>query len=158
MSQSNRDALQDGIALLGTALASLSAGGILPATMATVAAGGGALAIVAMLEKSWRNNRETIIEEIEDFVEDKIGLDIELDEVVDEIVVKGLEVATDILEDGDLDKPLSEVAEELAAEVAEDLEEALKDMTINALREMLSERGLDTDGKKVQLIERLLNA
>jgi len=69
-----------------------------------------------------------------------------------------LDVATDIAEDGVLDTPLSDVAEELAAEVAEDLEEALKDMTINALREMLSERGLDTDGKKADLIERLLNA
>ena len=149
MSQSNRDALQDGVALLGTALASLSAGGILPATMATVAAGGGALAIVAMLEKSWRNNRETIIEEIEDFVEDKIGLDIELDEVVDEIVVKGLEVATDILEDGDLDKPLSEVAYELI--------DSLKDLSVKELKSQLKEKGLSIDGKKAELIKRLLN-
>ena len=149
MSQSNRDALQDGVALLGTALASLSAGGILPATMATVAAGGGALAIVAMLEKSWRNNRETIIEEIEDFVEDKIGLDIELDEVVDEIVVKGLEVATDILEDGDLDKPLSEVADELI--------DSLKDLSVKELKSQLKEKGLSIDGKKAELIKRLLN-
>jgi hypothetical protein len=148
MSQSNRDALQDGIALLGTALASLSAGGILPATMATVAAGGGALAIVAMLEKSWRNNRETIIEEIEDFVEDKIGLDIELDEVVDEIVVKGLEVATDILEDGDLDKPLSEVADELT--------NSLKDLSVKELKSQLKEKGLSIDGKKAELIKRLI--
>ena len=149
MSQSNRDALQDGVAMLGTALASLSAGGILPATMATVAAGGGALAIVAMLEKSWRNNRETIIEEIEDFVEDKIGLDIELDEVVDEIVVKGLEVATDILEDGDLDKPLSEVADELI--------DSLKDLSVKELKSQLKEKGLSIDGKKAELIKRLLN-
>lgn len=149
MSQSNRDALQDGVALLGTALASLSAGGILPATMATVAAGGGALAIVAMLEKSWRNNREVIIGEIEDFVEDKIGLDIELDEVVDEIVVKGLEVATDILEDGDLDKPLSEVADELI--------DSLKDLSVKELKSQLKEKGLSIDGKKAELIKRLLN-
>ncbi len=148
MSQSNRDALQDGIALLGTALASLSAGGILPATMATVAAGGGALAIVAMLEKSWRNNREVIIGEIEDFVEDKIGLDIELDEVVDEIVVKGLEVATDILEDGDLDKPLSEVADELT--------NSLKDLSVKELKSQLKEKGLSIDGKKAELIKRLI--
>ena len=147
MSQSNRDALQDGVALLGTALASLSAGGILPATMATVAAGGGALAIVAMLEKSWRNNREVIIGEIEDFVEDKIGLDIELDEVVDEIVVKGLEVATDILEDGDLDKPLSEVADELI--------DSLKDLSVKELKSQLKEKGLSIDGKKAELIKRL---
>ena len=149
MSQSNRDALQDGIALLGTALASLSAGGILPATMATVAAGGGALAIVAMLEKSWRNNREVIIGEIEDLVEDATGLDIELDEVVDEIVVKGLEVATDILEDGDLDKPLSEVADELT--------NSLKDLSVKELKSQLKEKGLSIDGKKAELIKRLLN-
>ena len=152
MSQSNRDALQDGIALLGTALASLSAGGILPATMATVAAGGGALAIVAMLEKSWRNNREVIIGEIEDLVEDatglEIGLDIELDEVVDEIVVKGLEVATDILEDGDLDKPLSEVADELT--------NSLKDLSVKELKSQLKEKGLSIDGKKAELIKRLI--
>jgi hypothetical protein len=148
MSQSNRDALQDGIALLGTALASLSAGGILPATMATVAAGGGALAIVAMLEKSWRNNREVIIGEIEDLVEDATGLDIELDEVVDEIVVKGLEVATDILEDGDLDKPLSEVADELT--------DSLKDLSVKELKSQLKEKGLSIDGKKAELIKRLI--
>jgi hypothetical protein len=148
MSQSNRDALQDGIALLGTALASLSAGGILPATMATVAAGGGALAIVAMLEKSWRNNREVIIGEIEDLVEDATGLDIELDEVVDEIVVKGLEVATDILEDGDLDKPLSEVADELT--------NSLKDLSVKELKSQLKEKGLSIDGKKAELIKRLI--
>ncbi len=158
MSQSMRDALQDGIALLGTALASLAAGGMLPSSIGTVAAGGGALALVAMLEKAWRNNRDEIIDEIEDFVEEKTGLELELDEVVDDIVETGLEVATDIAEDGDLDKPLGDVAEELAEDIAENLEETLKDMTVNALREMLSERGLDTKGKKAALIERLLNA
>jgi hypothetical protein len=158
MSQSMRDALQAGIALLGTALASIGSAGYLPSSVQMVAAGGGGLALVAMLEKAWRNNRDEIIEEIEDFVEDKTGLEIELDEVVDEIVETGLEVATDVAEDGDLDTPLGDVAEELAEDIAENLEETLKDMTVNALREMLSERGLDTKGKKVALIERLLNA
>ena len=148
MSQSNRDALQDGIALLGTALASLSAGGILPATLGTLAAGGGALALVAMLEKAWRNNREVIIEEIEDLIEEKTGLDIELDEIVDEIVEKGLEVATDVAEDGDLDKPLSEVADEL--------KDSLKDLSVKELKSQLKERGLPIDGKKAELIKRLL--
>ena len=45
---------------------------------AMVAAGGGGLALVAMLEKAWRNNKDEIIDEIEDFVEEKTGLDIEL--------------------------------------------------------------------------------
>jgi hypothetical protein len=148
MSQSNRDALQDGIALLGTALASLSAGGILPATLGTLAAGGGALALVAMLEKAWRNNREVIIEEIEDLIEEKTGLDIELDEIVDEIVEKGLEVATDVAEDGDLDKPLSEVADEL--------KDSLKDLSVKELKSQLKERGLPIDGKKAELIKRLI--
>jgi hypothetical protein len=148
MSQSNRDALQDGIALLGTALASLSAGGILPATLGTLAAGGGALALVAMLEKAWRNNREIIIEEIEDLIEEKTGLDIELDEIVDEIVEKGLEVATDVAEDGDLDKPLSEVADEL--------KDSLKDLSVKELKSQLKERGLPIDGKKAELIKRLI--
>ena len=153
-----RDYLQNGTALLGTALASLGSAGIIPSEYAEVAAIGGGLAIIAIAEKLWRDNKETIVNELEDFVEEKTGLDIELDEVVESVVDAGLDVATDIAEDGVLDTPLSDVAEELAEEVAEDLEKALKDMTINALREMLSERGLDTDGKKVALIERLLNA
>ena len=153
-----RDYLQNGTALLGTALASLGSAGIIPSEYAEVAAIGGGLAIIAIAEKLWRDNKETIVSELEDFVEEKTGLDIELDEVVESVVDAGLDVATDIAEDGVLDTPLSDVAEELAEDIAEDLEEALKDMTINALREMLSERGLDTDGKKVALIERLLNA
>ena len=149
-----RNYLQYGFAFVGTGLASLGSAGILPSEYAEAAAIGGGLAIVAIAEKLWRDNKGTIVSELEDFVEDKTGLDIELDEVVDSVVDAGLDVATDIAEDGELDTPLSDVAEE----VAEDLEKALKDMTINALREMLSERGLDTKGKKVALIERLLNA
>ena len=149
-----RNYLQYGFAFVGTGLASLGSAGILPSEYAEAAAIGGGLAIVAIAEKLWRDNKGTIVSELEDFVEDKTGLDIELDEVVDSVVDAGLDVATDIAEDGELDTPLSDVAEE----VAEDLEKALKDMTINALREMLSERGLDTDGKKDELIERLLNA
>ena len=153
-----RNTLQSGVAVLGTALATLGSAGIIPSEYAEAAAIGGGLALVAIAEKLWRDNKETLVSELEDFVEDKTGLDIELDEVVDSVVGAGLDVATDIAEDGVLDTPLSDVAEELAEDIAEDLEEALKDMTINALREMLSERGLDTDGKKVALIERLLNA
>ena len=153
-----RNYLQNGVAVLGTALASLGSAGIIPSEYAEAAAIGGGLALVAIAEKLWRDNKGTIVSELEDFVEEKTGLDIELDEVVESVVDAGLDVATDIAEDGVLDKPISDVAEELAEEVAEDLEKALKDMTINALREMLSERGLDTDGKKVELIERLLNA
>ena len=139
-------------------MASLAAGGIIPSEWVSLATGAGALAFVAIAEKVWREHRTAIIDEIEDFVDDKTGLDLELDEVVDSVVEAGLDIATDLAEDGVLDTPLSDVAEELAAEVAEDLEEALKDMTINAIREMLSERGLDTDGKKADLIERLLDA
>ena len=153
-----KEYLQNGTALLGTALASLGSAGIIPSEYAEAAAIGGGLALVAIAEKLWRQHKDTIVSELEEFVEDKTGLDIELDEVVDSVVEAGLDVATDIAEDGELDTPLSDVAEELAEEVAEDLEKALKDMTINALREMLSERGLDTDGKKADLIERLLNA
>jgi len=153
-----RDILQNGLAVVGTALASLGSAGIIPSEYAEAAAVGGGLALVALGEKLWREHKTTIVNEIEDFVEEKTGLELELDEVVDDIVEKGLEVATDVAEDGKLDKPLSDVAEELAEDIAENLEETLKDMTINALREMLAERGLDTDGKKVELIERLLNA
>ena len=81
-------------------------------------------------------------------MEDATGLDIELDEVVDEIVVKGLEVATDILEDGDLDKPLSEVADELT--------NSLKDLSVKELKSQLKEKGLSIDGKKAELIKRLI--
>ena len=153
-----REYLQNALALAGTGLASLGSAGIIPSEYAEAAAIGGGLALVAIAEKLWREHKTTIVNELEDFVEEKTGLDIELDEVVDSVVDAGLDVATDIAEDGVLDKPLSDVAEELAEDIAENLEETLKDMTINALREMLSERGLDTDGKKADLIERLLNA
>lgn len=153
-----REYLQNALALAGTGLASLGSAGIIPSEYAEIAAIGGGLALVAIAEKLWREHKTTIVNELEDTIEDHTGLDIELDEVVDAVVEAGLDVATDIAEDGVLDTPLSDVAEELAEDIAEDLEEALKDMTINALREMLKERGLDTDGKKVALIERLLNA
>jgi len=150
MSQSMRDALQDGIALLGTALASIGSAGYLPDSVTMVAAGGGGLALVAMLEKAWRNNKDEIIEEIEDFVEEKTGLDIELDDVVEEIVDTAIDTAKDIAEDGDLDTSLSERAE--------DLKDSLKEMTVKELKAQLKEKGLSLDGKKAELIERLLNA
>ena len=150
MSQSMRDALQDGIALLGTALASIGSAGYLPDSVTMVAAGGGGLALVAMLEKAWRNNKDEIIEEIEDFVEEKTGLDIELDDVVEEIVDTAIDTAKDIAEDGDLDTSLSERAE--------DLKDSLKAMTVKELKAQLKEKGLSLDGKKAELIERLLNA
>ena len=153
-----RNYLQYGFALVGTGLASLGSAGILPSEYAEAAAIGGGLAIIAIAEKLWRDNKEAIVNELEDAIEAHTGLEIELDEVIDSVVEAGFDVATDIAEDGVLDTPLSEVAEELVEDIAEDLEEALKDMTINAIREMLIGRGLDTDGKKADLIERLLNA
>ena len=145
-----RDALQDGIALLGTAVASIGSAGYLPDSLTMVAAGGGGLALVAMLEKAWRNNKDEIIEEIEDFVEEKTGLDIELDEAIDEVVDAAIDTAKDFAEDGDLDTSLSERAE--------DLKGSLKDMTVKELKAQLKEKGLSLDGKKADLIERLLTA
>tara|TARA_B100001778_G_scaffold119315_1_gene97984 strand:+ start:2602 stop:3066 length:465 start_codon:yes stop_codon:yes gene_type:complete len=150
MSQSMRDALQDGIALLGTAVASIGSAGYLPDSLTMVAAGGGGLALVAMLEKAWRNNKDEIIDEIEDFVEEKTGLDIELDEAIDEVVDAALDTAKDFAEDGDLDVSLKERAE--------DVKDSLKDMTVKELKAQLKEKGLSLDGKKAELIERLLKA
>tara|TARA_B110000467_G_scaffold109863_1_gene100172 strand:+ start:910 stop:1374 length:465 start_codon:yes stop_codon:yes gene_type:complete len=150
MSQSMRDALQDGIALLGTALASIGSAGYLPDSITMVAAGGGGLAIVAMLEKAWRNNKDEIIEEIEDFVEEKTGIDLELDEVIEEVVDATIDTAKDIAEDGDLDVSLKDRAD--------DLKDSLKDMTVKELKAQLKEKGLSLDGKKADLIERLLSA
>jgi len=150
MSQSMRDALQDGIALLGTAVASIGSAGYLPDSLTMVAAGGGGLALVAMLEKAWRNNKDEIIDEIEDFVEEKTGLDIELDEAIDEVVDAALDTAKDFAEDGDLDVSLKERAE--------DVKDSLKDMTVKELKAQLKEKGLSLDGKKADLIERLLTA
>ena len=148
MSQSTRDALQDGIALLGTALASIGSAGYLPDSITMVAAGGGGLALVAMLEKAWRNNKDEIIEEIEDFVEEKTGLDIELDEAVEDIVDAAIDTAKDIAEDGDLDVSLKERAD--------DLKDSLTKLTVKELKAQLKEAGLPIDGKKADLIERLL--
>ena len=149
MSQSMRDALQDGIALLGTALASIGSAGYLPDSITMVAAGGGGLALVAMLEKAWRNNKDEIIEEIEDFVEEKTGLDIELDEAVEDIVDAAIDTAKDIAEDGYLDVSLKERAD--------DLKDSLTKLTVKELKAQLKEAGLPIDGKKADLIERLLN-
>ena len=150
MSQSMRDALQDGIALLGTALASIGSAGYLPDSVNMIAAGGGGLALVAMLEKSWRNNKDEIIEEIEDFVEEKTGLDIELDEAIEEVVDAAIDTVKDIAEDGDLDVSLKERAE--------DLKDSLQALTVKELKARLKEAGLPIDGKKADLIERLLTA
>jgi len=150
MSQSMRDALQDGIALLGTALASIGSAGYLPDSATMVAAGGGGLALVAMLEKAWRNNKDEIIEEIEEFVEEKTGLDIELDEAIDEVADAVIDTAKDLAEDGDLDVSLKERAEEL--------KDSLQALTVKELKAQLKEKGLSLDGKKADLIERLMNA
>ncbi len=150
MSQSMRDALQDGIALLGTAVASIGSAGYLPDSLTMVAAGGGGLALVAMLEKAWRNNKDEIIEEIEDFVEEKTGLDIELDEAIDEVADAVIDTAKDFAEDGDLDVSLKERAE--------DLKDSLQVLTVKELKAQLKEKGLSLDGKKADLIERLLTA
>ena len=145
-----RDALQDGIALLGTAVASIGSAGYLPDSLTMVAAGGGGLALVAMLEKAWRNNKDEIIEEIEDFVEEKTGLDIELDEAIDEVADAVIDTAKDFAEDGDLDVSLKERAE--------DLKDSLQALTVKELKAQLKEKGLSLDGKKADLIERLMNA
>jgi 20S proteasome alpha/beta subunit len=150
MSQSMRDALQDGIALLGTALASIGSAGYLSDSITMVAAGGGGLALVAMLEKAWRNNKDEIIEEIEDFVEEKTGIDLELDEAIEEVVDAAIDTAKDIAEDGDLDVSLEERAE--------DLKGSLTKLTVKELKAQLKEKGLSLDGKKADLIERLMKA
>ncbi len=150
MSQSMRDALQDGIALLGTALASIGSAGYLPDSITMVAAGGGGLAIVAMLEKAWRNNKDEIIEEIEDFVEEKTGIDLELDEVIEEVVDAAIDTAKDVAEDGDLDVSLKDRTD--------DLKDSLTKLTVKELKAQLKEKGLSLDGKKADLIERLLSA
>jgi len=144
-----RDALQDGIALLGTALASIGSAGYLPDSITMVAAGGGGLALVAMLEKAWRNNKDEIIEEIEDFVEEKTGIDLELDDAIEEVVDAAIDTAKDIAEDGDLDVSLKERAD--------DLKDSLTKLTVKELKAQLKEAGLPIDGKKADLIERLLN-
>ena len=104
-----------------------------------IGAGGGGLALIAMLEKAWRNNKDELIEEIEDFVEEKTGIDLDLDDAIEEVVDAAIDTAKDIAEDGDLDV-------------------SLKDMTVKELKAQLKEKGLSLDGKKADLIERLLSA
>jgi 20S proteasome alpha/beta subunit len=148
MSQSMRDALQDGIALLGTALASIGSAGYLPDSITMIGAGGGGLALIAMLEKSWRNNKDELIDGIEDFVEEKTGIDLDLDNAIEEVVDAAIDTAKDIAEDGDLDVSLKDRAD--------DLKNSLKDLTVKELKAQLKEKGLSLDGKKADLIERLL--
>jgi len=143
-----RDALQDGIALLGTALASIGSAGYLPDSITMIGAGGGGLALIAMLEKSWRNNKDELIDGIEDFVEEKTGIDLDLDNAIEEVVDAAIDTAKDIAEDGDLDVSLKDRAD--------DLKNSLKDLTVKELKAQLKEKGLSLDGKKADLIERLL--
>jgi uncharacterized protein with PhoU and TrkA domain len=103
-----------------------------------------------MLEKAWRNNKDDIIEEIEDFVEEKTGINLDLDNAIEEVVDAAIDTAKDIAEDGDLDVSLKDRAD--------DLKESLKDMTVKELKSQLEEKGLTLDGKKADLIERLLSA
>ena len=148
------NAFKDGIAVLGTSLASLAASGIIPSEYVLVCAGAGALSIIAILEKLWNENKTEIIDEIEDILEEETGLDLELDEVVETIVESGIDVLEDYATDGDLDTPINEVLEDLV----EDAEELLKHLTVKVLKEKLKEHGLKTSGNKSELIERLLNA
>ena len=76
-----REYLQNALALAGTGLASLGSAGIIPSEYAEAAAIGGGLAIIAIAEKLWRDNKEALVNELEDFVEDKTGLDIEGNEI-----------------------------------------------------------------------------
>ena len=155
-----RQHINDSLTVIGTALASLVSAGVIPAEYGTLAAIGGGVGIAALLEKEWRKNRGAIIESVEDFIEDKTGLDVDADvigDALDEVVDTVSEVVDDFMDDGDLDKSLSDVAEDLVEDIAEDLEESLKGMTVNTLRSMLSERKLDTKGKKIELVKRLLN-
>jgi 20S proteasome alpha/beta subunit len=149
MSQSMRDALQDGIALLGTALASIGSAGYLPDSITMIGAGGGGLALIAMLEKAWRNNKDELIDGIEDFVEEQTGIDLDLDNAIEEVVDAAIDTAKDIAEDGDLDVSLKDRAD--------DLKNSLKDLTVKELKAQLKEKGLSLDGKKADLIERLLS-
>ena len=84
-----------------------------------IGAGGGGLALIAMLEKAWRNNKDELIEEIEDFVEEKTGIDLDLDDAIEEVVDAAIDTAKDIAEDGDLDVSLKDRAD--------DLKDSLKD-------------------------------
>lgn len=143
-----RDRINDGLTILGTGLASLVSAGIIPAEYGTLAALGGGVGIVALLEKEWRKNKDAIIEEIEDFVEEKTGLDVELDDVVEEVADAVIDTVKDLAEDGDLDTSLKERAD--------DLKDSLTGLTVAKLKEKLKEHGLPTNGKKEDLIARLL--
>lgn len=143
-----RDRINDGLTILGTGLASLVSAGIIPAEYGTLAALGGGVGIAALLEKEWRKNKDAIIEEIEDFVEEKTGLDVELDDVVEEVADAVIDTVKDLAEDGDLDTSLKERAD--------DLKDSLTGLTVAKLKEKLKEQGLPTNGKKEDLIARLL--
>ena len=68
------------------------------------------------------------------------------DEVADAVI----DTAKDFAEDGDLDVSLKERAE--------DLKDSLQALTVKELKAQLKEKGLSLDGKKADLIERLLTA
>ena len=77
-------------------------------------------------------------------------IDIDDFKAIDEVADAVIDTAKDFAEDGDLDRSLSERAD--------DLKDSLKDMTVKELKAQLKEKGLSLDGKKADLIERLLTA
>ena len=117
-----------------------------------------------------RKNKKALlalVDKVEDKIEDVTGLDIEISEAVEEVIDKALDTAEEVLddveEDGvldtDLDEALDEVVEvakESAEEIVELVEEEVKKMTVAQLKASLKEKGLPINGKKAELVERLL--
>jgi len=97
-------------------------------------------------------------EDLEELIEEKTGLDVEISDVIEEViedVVKTTEgVLEDAKDDGSLEESISDVAEDLVTQSKEKIQE----MTVNQIKKILKEKGLPTNGKKSDLIERLLKA
>tara|TARA_R110002012_G_scaffold20828_1_gene73462 strand:+ start:4077 stop:4487 length:411 start_codon:yes stop_codon:yes gene_type:complete len=118
--------------------------------------------VVLYLLNKYRNNllakAHDLAENLEDVIEDKTGLDVELSDAIDEVVDDTLNRAEDVLEDakddGKLEESLSDVAEDLVNES----KDKLTKMTVAQIKQVLKEKGLPLNGKKNELIERLLNA
>ena len=117
-----REHINDGLTVIGTALASLGSAGIIPAEYTTVAALSGAVGIVALFEKEYRKRRGSIIVNIRSLIKRETGVDISEDDVgnaLDDIAEVVSEVIEDVAEDGKLDKDLKDSAKVLAKDLAD---------------------------------------
>lgn len=109
--------------------------------------------------KNLRAKLAEAVDNLEEVIEDATGLDVELSEVVDdalETVANATEeILEDVKEDGVLDTDIETVVDDVKEEILDDVDDLLA-LTVAQLKEKLNAMGLPVNGKKADLISRIL--